>query len=153
MKRAFFIITVFLILSCSSDDDSNSSSSQNFFEKYDGIVWQRDDEGMQSDYVGSEILRIKFINGNPIQVVSFYMHVGFSEECNKGTLPSSIITDVTEDSFSFEEDGEEYQDESGNPSIMTFTAIDNGNKLIQKNSLDPGYRESWSSIDANDPCF
>lgn len=130
MKRAFFIITVFLILSCSSDDDSNSSSSQTFFEKYDGIVWQRDDEG-------NEIFRVKFINENPIQFVTFDAEPGF-EDCITETLPSSIIFDVTEDSFSFEEDGEEYQneeeyqDESGNPSIITFTAIDNGNKLIQK---------------------
>ena len=45
MKR-ILILTAILVFACSSDDssDTNDSSNQTFLERYDGVVWQSDDE-------------------------------------------------------------------------------------------------------------
>ena len=45
MKR-ILILTALLIFACSSDDssDTNDNSNQTFLERFDGVVWQSDDE-------------------------------------------------------------------------------------------------------------
>ncbi|MDA0316945.1 MAG: hypothetical protein O2978_05525 [Bacteroidetes bacterium] len=45
MKR-ILILTTILIFACSSDDssDTNDNSNQTFLERFDGVVWQSDDE-------------------------------------------------------------------------------------------------------------
>ena len=46
MKKTLFLLTAFLIFACSSDDssDTNDNSNQTFLERFDGVVWQSDDE-------------------------------------------------------------------------------------------------------------
>ncbi len=45
MKR-ILILTAILVFACSSDDssDANDNSNQTFLERFDGVVWQSDDE-------------------------------------------------------------------------------------------------------------
>lgn len=42
MKK-LLLLSAILIFSCSSDD-SNDNSNQTFFERYDGVVWELDNE-------------------------------------------------------------------------------------------------------------
>ena len=45
MKK-LLLLTALLIFACSSDDssDTNDNSNQTFLERFDGVVWQSDDE-------------------------------------------------------------------------------------------------------------
>ena len=45
MKK-LLLLTAFLIFACSSEDssDTNDHSNQTFLERFDGVVWQLDDE-------------------------------------------------------------------------------------------------------------
>jgi len=67
MKR-ILILSAIIVFACSSDDssDTNDSSNQTFFERYDGVVWEADNE--LNDYTFSEdfIGRLQFINGDII---------------------------------------------------------------------------------------
>ncbi|MDA0316543.1 MAG: hypothetical protein O2978_03465, partial [Bacteroidetes bacterium] len=42
MKKLLLLTTI-LVFACSSDDSSDNSN-QTFLERYDGVVWQSDDE-------------------------------------------------------------------------------------------------------------
>ena len=43
MKK-IFLLSALLILACSSDDSTSDDNNQLFLEKYDGVVWNWDDD-------------------------------------------------------------------------------------------------------------
>ena len=54
MKR-ILILTAILVFACSSDDssDTNDNSNQTFLERYDGVVWESQENGTRRVYFNS----------------------------------------------------------------------------------------------------
>ena len=141
MKKLIYLILALTIVACSSDD---SSSGQTIFEKYDGVVWQED---TPNDYLH----RIQHIvNGNLITANTFFVEEGGSENCESSTLPISDFFDVSENSYSLNEQ-EEY-DGDIETWVTTVTVTNNGNNLTIEYSDDPEYPEYYFRTTLNSPC-
>jgi len=54
MKR-ILILTAILVFACSSDDssDTNDNSNQTFLERYDGVVWESQENGTRTVFFNS----------------------------------------------------------------------------------------------------
>ena len=141
MKKLTYLFLALIIVACSSDD---SNSGQTFFEKYDGVVWQED---TPNDYLH----RIQHIvNGNLITANTFFVEEGGSENCESSTLLISDFFDVSENSYSLNEQ-EEY-DGDIETWVTTVTVTNNGNNLTIEYSDDPEYPEYYFRTTLNSPC-
>jgi len=59
MNKLLYLILAITFISCSKDDDNDP---QTFFEKYDSVVWEEEED--YEDY----IYRIQFNNGTSVSV-------------------------------------------------------------------------------------
>jgi hypothetical protein len=60
MKR-ILILTAILVFACSSDDSSDNSN-QTFLERYDGVVWESQENGTRTVFFNSPLnLSSKYI--------------------------------------------------------------------------------------------
>ena len=150
MKK-LLLLSAFLIFACSSDDSSgtNDSSNQTFFEKYDGVVWEADNELNDITEWGEDFIgRLQFLNEDII-FEKWYEYDIFNNQvityCEAD--PLIYMNDNFPNNHSYTEFVEigldyfiiRYSEEDGvvngvtlvRTGTETYTAVNNGNNLIK----------------------
>jgi len=143
MKK-LLLLSALLIFACSSVD-SNDNSNQTFFEKYDGVVWELDNELNDVTQWGEDFIgRFQFINEDIIYI-KVYEYDIFNNQvytyCEtdpliymNGTNSYSEFVEIGSDYFTIR-----YTEEEGMVGVTlvrtwteTYTATNNGNNLIKE---------------------
>ena len=90
MRNLLYLFLTLTFISCSKDDDNEP---QLFFEKYDSVVWEEEED--YEDY----IYRIQFNNGTSVSV-NYYSVEGDYIDCGGDLLDSAgELIEVNENSF------------------------------------------------------
>ena len=141
MKKLLYLFLAITIISCSKDD---SSEPQTFFEKYDGIVWEEDED--YQDYTN----RIQFNNGTSVSV-NYYQIEGDYIDCGVDLLDSAgELIEVNENSFVLFI--EYFEGDTDYSYTITVTAIDGGSKLSIVDSDIPDEPDMFNRTTLNQPC-
>jgi len=112
MKR-LILLSALLILACSSDDSTSDDNNQLFLEKYDGIVWERDNSFGERRYT--------FTN-NPKGLISYFWE----------------LEGATDESCAVIEFGEPYiNDEGENEGIMILLEENENSIVLSFDENDP----------------
>ena len=144
MKK-LLLLSALLIFACSSDD-SNDNSNQTFFEKYDGVVWELDNELSDVTQWGEDFIgRVQFINEDIIYE-KWYEYDIFNNQVytycetypllymNENNGSYSEFVEISSDYFTIRISEEEMV--NGVTVVRTwtetYTATNNGNNLIKE---------------------
>ena len=144
MKKLLYLFFAINIISCGGDDDSNETNEpQSFFEKYDGVVWEKIHP---FDYIS----RIQINNGNSISVNAYFQEQDYTDCSTEPLEDDSELIEVNENSFVlFIEDFEGDMDVSY---TVTVTAIEEGSKLTIVDSDFPNDPDVYNRTTLNQPC-
>ena len=134
MKKLFFVTILFTSLfSCSEDSDDNSIPVPLFFEKYDGIVWEN-----ENDNQGTQIHQFIFNNTEPKSFTMYDLLIPAPPgDCSPNTILPEWELIENENSFQLTY----YLDFS--PEIVTpvplyyvMTVSNDGNSLLFQRTTD-----------------
>ena len=142
MKKLLYLFLAITIISCSKDD---SSEPQTFFEKYDGVVWQKNDSDPDYTY------RLQFNNATQPSVTSYDGSFG-GAVCVSSLIEdgNNELTEINEDGFIIL--GEFIEDSIVYSYSATIEVSENGNQLTITYSDDLDFPETYNRTILNDPC-
>ena len=138
MKKLLLLSTI-LIFACSSDDGSDTNdnnSNQTFLERYDGVIWESQDNSL------SEIRYVRINNditnhytsyGDDLTGVVVYECQDW-QDIAAGTGVDLTITTNIENNFSYS-----YVYPEGDGGDTFTTATENGNVLLSENFYYSNY--------------
>ena len=134
MKR-LLLFSAILILSCSSDDSNepNNNNDETFLERYDGVVWQIQDDNGE---IGQTYVRF---NNDTSNFVNFYFSLNFNgQDLSQCLFMDDIFIEGSEITILIN-DGDVFaisETDSESTTLTTFTATNNGN-VLEMELLDP----------------
>ena len=141
MRKLLYLFLALTVISCSKDDDNEQ---QSFFEKYDGVVWEEEED--YEDYINI----IQFNNGTSVSV-NYYGVEGDYVDCGVDLLESSgELIEVNENSFVLF--FEYFEGDTDYSYTVTVTAIDGGSKLTVVDSDIPNEPDVFNRTSLNQPC-
>ena len=160
MKKLLYLLFVITLLGCSSDDDNGSdddnASAQTFFEKYDGIGWERVSKvgGYNTDK--DHIDRVQFFDGGKNALYRGYSYnpvTGQGDGCLFQTMPIEFLN-IKEDSWGYNDADEIDWNETN-----TFSVTDKGKILInvfsrirENSEYNVNYTSTYLRTSLDDPC-
>ena len=141
MRNLLYLFLTLTFISCSKDDDNEP---QLFFEKYDSVVWEEEED--YEDY----IYRIQFNNGTSVSV-NYYSVEGDYIDCGVDLLDSAgELIEVNENSFVLFI--EYFEGDTDYSYTITVSAIDGGSKLTIVYSDFPNEQDVYNRTTLNQPC-
>ena len=141
MNKLLYLILAITFISCSKDDDNDP---QTFFEKYDSVVWEEEED--YEDY----IYRIQFNNGTSVSV-NYYSVEGDYIDCGVDLLDSAgELIEVNENSFVLFI--EYFEGDTDYSYTITVSAIDGGSKLTIVDSDIPNEPDVYNRTTLSQPC-
>jgi len=135
MRKLLFLIGLSLMFACSIDDSTSDDNNQLFLEKYDGIVWERDNSFGERRYT--------FTN-NPKGLISYFWELegATDESCAVIEFGEPYINDEGENEgiiILLEENENSIVlsfDENDPDEVATFTVTTSENTLVITYPLD-----------------
>lgn len=141
MKKLLYLFLALTVISCSKDDDNDP---QTFFEKYDSVVWEEEED--YEDYIN----RIQFNNGTSVSVNYYSVEEDYID-CGVDLLDSAgELIEVNENSFVLFI--EYFEGDTDYSYTITVSAIDGGSKLTIVGSDFPNEPDVYNRTTLSQPC-